>query len=127
MKPDRNPILSYAEEERIRGALAAAAESDGLSTEGEAKSEGEATTEGKAEGEHGEEAELHGYPNATGTGSRIGDFFEGENFGATVLMEYHCAHYASLTRSRGDPRPRAALPHSSTAVREACAPRPPRS
>ena len=32
MKPDRNPVLSYAEEERIRGALAAAARADGLST-----------------------------------------------------------------------------------------------
>ena len=31
MKPDRNPILSYAEEERIRGLLAAAAGADGLS------------------------------------------------------------------------------------------------
>lgn len=31
MKPDRNSILSYAEEERIRGALAATAENDGLS------------------------------------------------------------------------------------------------
>ena len=30
MKPDRNPVLSYAEEERIRGALAAAARADGL-------------------------------------------------------------------------------------------------
>lgn len=31
MKPDRNPVLSYAEEERIRGTLAAAARADGLS------------------------------------------------------------------------------------------------